>query len=75
MPIEYDKQGKVVIITMNRPDAMNCLNLEDMDALGQAWINFRDDNDLLVAIITGSGDQSFSTGADLLELIPKITPV
>lgn len=72
MAIDYEKSGKIAIITMNRPEAMNCLNPDDMDAMGRAWLDFRDDDELLVAVLTGAGDQSFSAGADLAQLVPKI---
>ena len=73
MPIDYEKNDRIAVVTMNRPEAMNCLNQEDMDELGRVWFDFRDDDNLLVAILTGAGDQSFSAGADLAALIPKVT--
>jgi len=72
MPIDYEKRDRIVLVTLNRPEAMNCLNPEDMEALGRAWIDFRDDDDLLVAVLTGAGDKAFSAGADLAQLIPRI---
>lgn len=72
MAIGYEKKGQIAIVTINSPDVMNCVNLEDAEALGQAWLDFRDDDDLRVAILTGAGDQSFCAGANLKELIPKI---
>jgi enoyl-CoA hydratase len=72
MAIEYEKKGPIAVVTLNRPEAMNCVNLEDMEELGQVWIDFRDDDELRVAILTGAGEKSFSAGADLADLIPRI---
>jgi enoyl-CoA hydratase/carnithine racemase len=65
----YEKKfdGKVAIITLNRPEAMNAINGELGQALGEAWERFRNDNDAWVAIVTGAGDKAFSAGADLKE--------
>ncbi len=72
MAIDYEKKGHVALVTMNRPEAMNCLNLADVEELGRVWLDFRDDEQLWVAVLTGAGDLSFSAGADLAELIPKV---
>ena len=72
MPIDYEKKGPIALVTINRPEAMNCVNQADMDELGRAWLDFRDDDQLLVAILTGAGDKAFSAGADLGELAPKL---
>ena len=53
------------IITINRASKMNCVDGETDAALEQAWHRFRDDDDLYVAILTGAGDESFCSGADL----------
>lgn len=53
------------IITINRPEVMNCVDGETAALLEQAWKTFRDDDDLHVAILTGTGDTAFCTGADL----------
>jgi enoyl-CoA hydratase len=72
MAIDYEKEGNMATITMNRPEAMNCLNQADMEELGRVWIDFRDDDQIWVAVLTGAGDSAFSAGADLAELIPKL---
>jgi len=73
MSIIYEKRNKIAYITLNRPEVMNCLNHEGIDELAKIWADFRDDDKLWVAIITGAGDKAFCAGADLKELIPEIT--
>jgi enoyl-CoA hydratase/carnithine racemase len=65
----YDTKldGRVAVITLNRPEAMNAINGELSQALGEAWLRFRDDDAAWVAIVTGAGDKAFSAGADLKE--------
>jgi enoyl-CoA hydratase/carnithine racemase len=57
----------VAWITLNRPDALNAVNLAMRDALWEALLAFRDDPDVNVAIIRGAGDRAFSAGADITE--------
>jgi len=64
----YDKRdGGVAWITLNRPDALNAVNLAMRDALWEALLAFHDDPDLNVAVIRGAGDRAFSAGADITE--------
>lgn len=60
----YEKNGHVVTITYNRPERLNALNGAMRDALNDAWLAFRDDEDAWVAIMTGTG-KAFCAGADL----------
>jgi len=73
MTVQYEKKDRIAFITLNRPEFMNCLNVQAMEDLGKIWSDFRDDEGLWVAIITGAGDKAFCAGADLKELIPEIT--
>jgi enoyl-CoA hydratase/carnithine racemase len=66
----YEQSGRIVTITINRPDAMNAIDPETHQALIEAWIRFRDDESAWVAILTGAGEKSFCAGADLKKLIP-----
>lgn len=65
MAVDYVKEGKIAVMTINRPEARNALNSEAHRELAEAMIDFRDDNNLWVAIITGAGDVSFCAGQDL----------
>lgn len=73
MPIDYEKKGNIALVTFNRPEAMNCINLDDLNELGRIWLDFIEDDEMRVAVLTGAGEKSFCAGADLKELIPKIT--
>lgn len=73
MAILYEKRGRVAYITINRPEARNAVDPETMQELSNAWIDFRDDDNLWIGVLTGAGDQSFSAGADLKTLIPRLT--
>jgi enoyl-CoA hydratase/carnithine racemase len=68
--VDYKKEGRIAIITINRPEAMNALNTEVRKGLNEAFIDFRDDPDVWVAILTGAGDRAFSAGADIKEFRP-----
>ncbi|MGB9698422.1 MAG: enoyl-CoA hydratase/isomerase family protein [Thermodesulfobacteriota bacterium] len=61
----YEKKGRIVIITINRPEVKNCLDPETDEKMASAWRKFKDDDEALVAIITGAGNDSFCSGADL----------
>jgi len=70
MTIDYKKEGKVAIFTINRPEAMNSMNPESFHELSKALIDFKDDDELWVGIITGAGDRAFCAGADIKSTLP-----
>jgi len=59
-----DKEGHIVTVTMNRPEAKNAFSLEMLARLADAWAMIDSDPDVRVAILTGAGG-SFCAGADL----------
>jgi len=69
MAIDYKKEGKVAIFTLNRPP-VNAVNMEVVRELHEAMVGFRDDPDLWVGIITGAGEKAFSAGADIKDTLP-----
>ncbi|MBT2522608.1 enoyl-CoA hydratase/isomerase family protein [Arthrobacter sp. ISL-28] len=73
MTIETERQGKTFIIRINRPEALNALDVDSMRAFNQELRQFRDDPDLMVAVITGTGERAFCTGADLKRTLPPET--
>jgi E-phenylitaconyl-CoA hydratase len=70
MAVDYEKEGRVAIFTLNRPEAMNSMNMEAVRQLHQAMADFRDDPELWVGIITGAGDRAFCGGADIKDALP-----
>jgi E-phenylitaconyl-CoA hydratase len=69
VPVEFELEDGIAVITMNRPEQLNALDAEAYAQLSDAWIRVRDDPEVRVAIITGAGDRSFSTGADLKSFV------
>ena len=67
--LQFEVQDHVALITLNRPAARNALNPELAARLADAWQRVRDDDDIRVAILTGTGTV-FCAGADLGQLIP-----
>ena len=59
----YEKKDRIAYITLNRPDKMNAINTELMNELAKTWVDFRDDDSVWVAVLTGSG-KLFCAGAD-----------
>ena len=65
----YEKRDRIAYLTLNRPEAKNAIDVETHELLWAAWEDFRDDDAVDVAILTGAGD-AFSAGADLKTFIP-----
>jgi E-phenylitaconyl-CoA hydratase len=59
----------VALITLNRPEKLNAFDAEHYSQLANAWAETRDDKQVRVVLITGAGEKSFSTGADLKSFI------
>jgi enoyl-CoA hydratase/carnithine racemase len=64
--LRYEKKGRIAYLTLNRPDKRNALSYELLGELEKAWIDFRDDDGLWVAVLTGAG-RTFCAGLDLRE--------
>ena len=64
--VKVSKENKVATIEINRPDVLNAFNTQLILDLQQATKFVKDDNDIRVVIISGSG-RAFSSGADLTE--------
>jgi enoyl-CoA hydratase len=64
--ILYEKQGNIVIMTLNRPDALNAINRQLRRELAEAITQFDQDSQAFVGIITGAG-RAFCAGRDLKE--------
>ncbi len=60
-----EREGRVYIVTIDRPDVMNSLHPPANQELEEVFDAFVADDDLWVAILTGVGDRAFSAGNDL----------
>lgn len=63
-PIKTRREGKILEVTIDRPKA-NAIDLKTSRIMGKIFQDFRDDPDLQVAIITGTGPKFFCPGWDL----------
>src|SRR5438309_11713709 len=72
MPIHYEADDHVAVITIDRPETRNALDMYHFRDLAAAWRTVKDDDDIWAAIVTGVGD-AFMAGADLKTFIPQIT--
>lgn len=66
--ILFEKKGNVAVVTINRPEKLNALNDATITELGKVFNEIKSDEDIYVAIITGSGEKAFVAGADIKEL-------
>src|SRR5690349_7608774 len=69
--LTYEKRDRIAYVTINRPEARNAIDPDVHRLMVEAWADFRDDDAVDVAILTGAGD-AFCAGADLKTYIPPI---
>lgn len=63
-----DINEHVALLTLNRPDKLNALNHDTLIELQHAFESIKDDENVFVVIITGSGEKAFVAGADISEI-------
>ena len=59
------RQGKVVIVTINRPEVHNCIDDETARQMNETFNELEQDDETDVVVLTGAGSVSFSSGVDL----------
>ena len=67
--VEFEVDGHIALVTLNRPEARNAFNPEALVRLYNAFQEIEKNENIRVAVITGSGDKAFCAGADLGQLI------
>lgn len=66
----YENENGIGIISINRPKALNALNVETLQELDRICGQIADDSNVKVVIITGCGDKAFVAGADISSMQP-----
>jgi enoyl-CoA hydratase len=65
--ILVEREGRVAILTINRPDKLNALNQQVRDEMLEILAGIETDDGIGVVVITGAGEKSFIAGADIGE--------
>ncbi len=71
--LEYQLDGHVGLLTLNRPEARNSLNPELIVGLAETWERVKEDPVVRVVVLTGADGSTFCSGFDLGTTIPLIT--
>lgn len=69
--ILLERRGRIAILTVNRPDKLNALNIRTREEMSAAFDELEKDAAIRVVIVTGAGDKSFIAGADIAEFAGK----
>ena len=69
MSVLLEKRANgVAVVTINRPQAMNSLDVPAKERFGEIWQEIADDAQVRVAILTGAGEKAFCAGSDIKEI-------
>jgi 3-hydroxypropionyl-coenzyme A dehydratase len=72
--IKLEKEEGIAIITINRPEKLNAMNLDVIKELKSVLESIENDDEVRCIILTGAGEKAFSAGADI-EYMSKISPL
>jgi 3-hydroxypropionyl-coenzyme A dehydratase len=72
--IQLEFQGEVAILRINRPEALNAMNIDVVSELSQTVDKIGADENIKVIIITGAGEKAFCAGADISYMV-DIDPI
>ena len=68
MPIDLDRADGVATLTLNRPEALNAFNSEQLRLLEQMLAEVATDPAIRAVVLTGAGERAFAAGADIREM-------
>ncbi|MDG1981959.1 MAG: enoyl-CoA hydratase/isomerase family protein [Alphaproteobacteria bacterium] len=71
--VETEINGQIITIRLNRPERLNALSTVIRNGMAEAFNRFHEDNDLEVAILTGTG-RGFCAGEDMKESLDRGIP-
>lgn len=66
--ILYETKDNIAIVTINRPEKLNALNIKTMQEIKSVFEKIKEDESIYVVLVTGAGDKAFVAGADITEL-------
>ncbi len=69
--ILVERNENIGIVTLNRPESLNALNMTLVGELAQALYEFDQDESVRCMVITGAGEKAFAAGADIKEMSDK----
>ncbi|HLG01397.1 MAG TPA: enoyl-CoA hydratase-related protein [Acidimicrobiia bacterium] len=69
--VRVEDQGRVRIVTLNRPDALNAFNDAMYDGVRDALVDAQHAKGVACVVVTGEGDRAFSAGQDLGEMAKR----
>ncbi|MER7000100.1 enoyl-CoA hydratase/isomerase family protein [Streptomyces sp. NPDC000410] len=69
--VERDKDSGVAVVTLDRPDRHNAIDLAMSEELAAAWREFRYDESVRAVVVTGAGQKAFCTGIDRSVDVPQ----
>jgi enoyl-CoA hydratase/carnithine racemase len=71
-PVLIEAGNGIATLTLNRPNKLNALNYETIDAIQQLLDAIERDDSIRVVILTGAGEKAFSAGADIAGFSPSV---
>jgi enoyl-CoA hydratase len=63
-----ERESRVAVLTVQRPQRLNALDASTLNEIGQAFLDFQQDQSIHCIIVTGAGGKAFVAGADINEL-------
>ena len=64
----YEKKGRIAYITLNRPEVLNAENSQVKREMKEIFMDFQDDQEVWIGIVSGTGNRAFCAGSDVKEM-------
>jgi enoyl-CoA hydratase len=68
LAIDLERRGSIAVVTMNRPEALNAFNGEQLRLLAETFDEIGNDGSIRCVVLTGAGERAFAAGADIKEM-------
>lgn len=69
--VRADRDSGVAVVTLNRPERLNAVDLAMADELASTWGELRFDDSVRAIVLTGAGERAFCTGIDRDAAVPQ----